>query len=140
MDHYDYYEEVCTCEEISNGSDAGIYDFMDELCVCGYGVPNIIYLGMRDLDDNEVSTWPVTAYNINEEEIGDAGTRDQYIAQWNSDPANQAIGILGPGFGAFGFTLVLIPGQTAPPWVIGEPGEVEVDLGIYGMQYGDEYE
>ena len=75
---------------------------------------------MRDLDENEVTSFPVNVYNINEEFIGEAATKQEYIDVWNSDPDNQVMGILGNHIGPFLFMLHVNNGQTAPEWVIGK--------------------
>ena len=110
------------------------YDFYKGFCVCP---GDEVYLAMRDLEGDEVSTWPVTVYNVNEEVIGVAANKEQYISIWNSDPANNLVGTLTDLIGPFSFKLINIIG-TIPPYVIGVPsGTFE---GIYESQYAIEYE
>jgi hypothetical protein len=134
---YDYYKSLCRCdgEHRSTAGDVGLYDYYRAYCVCE---DELYLLGMRDLDDQETSNYPVDVYNVNEALIGQAANKAQYIAVWNSDAANQAIGTLGSGTGPFSFRLRLNDGQIAPPWVIGVPAELAD--GIYVIQYGTEYE
>lgn len=136
---YQYYKDLCKCPGMTTagvGSDGStMYDYFRGYCVCD---GQRIYLGMRDLDENEVSNYPVTVYNINEEEIGYAVSKGQYITIWNSDPDNQEVGILQSGGGPFAFLLVLNSGQLAPPWVLGVADAV--DFGIYESSYSIEYE
>jgi hypothetical protein len=112
-------------------------DYYSQYCVCG---PEEIILGMRDLEGNETTSYPVDVYNVNEELIGIATTKAEYITVWNSDPANQAVGVLGNGVGPFSFTLVLNDGQDAPDWVIGVSHTAGRPVGIYELQYEDQYE
>lgn len=138
--HYEYQQALCNCpESLTTPGNGGIYDYMDDICVCG---PGLVLLGMRDLLGNETTSYPVNVYNVSEEFIGLATTKSQYRILWNSDPVNQAIGVLDNGPGPFQFYLALNPGQVAPAYVIGDPigGGSEVDEGIYGKQYVDEYE
>lgn len=140
--HYDHYKDLCDCSASSNtvgNGSGGVYDFMDEICVCG---PGIVLLCMRDLEGNETTSYPVNVYNVNEEYIGLATTKSQYRIIWNSDPANQAVGTLDNGVGPFCFSLSLNAGQPSPGWVIGDPinGGVVIDEGIYEPAYGTAYE
>ncbi len=114
---------------------SGYYEYYSGFCVCGN---ERVVLPMKDLNGNDVYTFPVQAYNVNVAAIGAANNKDEYIAVWNSDPANQAIGILSGAVGPFLFTLAVNPGQVIPPWVIGDPGEI--DYGIYEEEYAIEYE
>jgi hypothetical protein len=98
----------------------GLYDYMKLICVCP---GRIEYLAMRTLAGAEVYFFPVTVYNVNEEPIGVANDKQEYINIWNSDYANNKIGILAGLIGPFSFQLHLKPGQVSPPWVIGENGE-----------------
>lgn len=95
---------------------------------------------MRDLDGNETTSYPVDVYNVNEELIGIATTKEEYISVWNSDAANQAIGVLGNDIGPFSFKIVLNDGQVAPDWVIGVSHTAGRPAGIYESQYEDQYE
>lgn len=112
-------------------------DYYSQYCVCG---PEEINLGMRDLDGNETTSYPVDVYNVNEELIGIAANKAEYITVWNNDPANQAVGTLGNGLGPFGFKIVLNDGQEAPDWVIGVSQVATRPVGIYESQYEDQYE
>jgi hypothetical protein len=94
-----------------------IYEFYKDYCVCP---GQQIYIGMRDLDGVEVGAFPVYVYNVNEEILSIAYTKQQYIDIWNSDPDNRAVGTLSGLIGPFSFTLTLKPGQTAPAYVIGD--------------------
>lgn len=136
---YQYYKDLCKCPGIKSPGSGQLgnnyYDYLLDYCVCS---GSMIYLGMRDLDGNETTNYPVTVYNINEEEIGYAVNKAQYISVWNSDPDNQAVGVLSAGAGPFAFALKLNANQVPPPWVIGVADEVET--GIYEQQYALEYE
>ena len=137
---YEYYKEVCNCSGAGiRSSGAGSYNtmhsFMLEYCQCP---PDKVHVCMRNLEGEEVRTFPVGVYNVNEQLLGEANTKAQYIAIWNSDPANQAVGRLSSGVGPFCFTLTMVDGQVPPPWVIGEGGEL--DYGIYESAYEEAYE
>jgi|GEM_PF-4242932 len=136
---YEYYNGYLSGSSPSSpgASEHGpAYAYYEAYCVC---VGEGIALVMRDLQGNETGSFPVEVYNVNEELINGATNKQHYIIVWNSDPANQAIGVLKNGYGTFGFKLTLNPGQTPPEYVIGVPNSV-VDLGIYSIQYGIEYE
>lgn len=136
--YYDYFKQICQCPGLPSGSagkESYYYDYFKQICVC-QGAE--ILLGMRDLEENEVANFPVEVYNVLEELLGGAVDKQQYIDLWNSDEANQGIGVLMNGPGPFLFRLKVNTGQIAPPWVIGVPNEIE--LGIYGIEYGTEYE
>lgn len=138
--YYDYQRDLCKCNEPQvTPSPEGVYDYMADICVCD---PGIVTVCMRDLLSNETTSYPVNVYNVNEEFIGLATTKSQYRIIWNSDAANQLVGILVNGPGPFCFSLELNAGQASPGYVIGDPtgGGSEVDEGIYAKQYEDQYE
>jgi hypothetical protein len=116
MDAYDYYKNYCVCPGTS------------------------FFQGMRDLDGEETSCWPVSVYNVNEELIGVAYNKSEYVSTWNSDEANQAVGVLSKGNGPFGFNLLVNYGQVPPFWVIGVGACGGEEIGIYGLEYGLEYQ
>ena len=136
--YYDYYKQVCVCPGLPTGS-AGkqsyYYDYYKQVCVCPGAE---LLIGMRDLEENEVGSFPVEVYNVLEELLGGAVDKQEYIDLWNSDANNQIIGTLMNAPGPFLFRLKVNVGQIAPPWVIGVPNDIE--LGIYGIEYGPEYE
>lgn len=138
--HYEYQKQLCNCPDISaTPGNAGVYDYMDDICVCG---PGTVGVCMRDLEGDETTSYPVNVYNVNEEFIDLATTKSQYRKIWNSDPVNQAVGTLDNGSGPFCFSLLLNAGQTNPGFVIGDPvgGGPGIEVGIYGKQYEDAYE
>lgn len=117
MGLYDYYKDICNCNAgSSSAGDGSLYQFYSGYCVC---VCEKVYLGIRDADGNEAINYPVAVYNVNEVLIGNANTKNQVIALWNSDPDNQLVGVLKSGIGPFGFFLIPVECNVAPPWVIG---------------------
>lgn len=110
-------------------------DYYSQYCVC-FNAP--VAIGMRDLEGNETTSYPVDVYNVNEELIGVANTKAEYITIWNSDPANQVIGTLTNSLGPFGFKLN--PGEDMPEWVIGVPHAAGRDFRIYEDSYELSYE
>lgn len=90
---------------------------MREYCVCA---GEQIYLQMRNLAGQEVVSFPVTVYDVNETPLGVATNKEEYITIWNASPVNSAIGRLSGLIGPFSFNLFLRPGATEPNWVIGE--------------------
>lgn len=136
---YEYYNGLCACPgtySSGTGSQGGYYQYYKDYCICPDGS---ISLGMQDLEGNETSSYPVDVYNVLEEFVGVAATKTEYISVWNSDPDNQAVGVLTPGTGPFRFKLFLNPGQINPGYVIGETDDDAVG-GIYGLEYGIQYE
>jgi len=113
-------------------------DYYSRYCVC----PDGSYaLGMRDLEGNETTAYPVDVYNVNEELIGVANTKAEYQTIWNSDPANQAVGTLFNGLGPFGFNIRMVAGAEVPDWVIGVSHIASRDeTRIYEEQYESQYE
>lgn len=110
-----------------------VYDFFKLHCIC----PGTYeYIGMKTIAGAEVSSFPVTVYNVNEEAIGTAADKAEYISLWNSSPANQTVGVLSGLVGPFSFTLKLNSGQVLPDWVIGEPGGI-VDTNLLIDSNGD---
>lgn len=79
-----------------------MYDFYKEYCICPACT---VYLGLRDENGEEVGGWPVTVYNVNDVAIGTANNKEQYMALWNADSANAAIGRLSGLIGPYSFTL-----------------------------------
>lgn len=111
-----------------------VYDFYKLYCVC----PGTYeYLAMKTLAGIDVTSFPVTVYNVEEDALTEAADKEEYITIWNANPVNQAIGVLSGMVGPFSFTLKLNAGQTLPPYVIGEPGTIE---GIFGPEFGPEFE
>lgn len=139
--HYGYQQALCNCPDPRDepAGTSGAYDYMRDICVCQ---PARCILGMRDLNGDETTSYPVNVYNVNEQFIDLATTKSRFRQIWNSDPANQLIGTLDNGSGPFSFTLDLNSGQSCPDFVIGDPvgGGPVVDLGIYAKQYADQYE
>lgn len=113
-------------------------DYYSRYCVCPDGLYS---LGMRDLEGNETTAYPVDVYNVNEELIGIANTKAEYITIWNSDPVNQAVGTLSNSLGPFGFKLRLNTGAELPDYVIGVSHIASrEDTRIYEEQYESQYE
>jgi len=113
---YGYYAQYCKCED------------------------EPVVIGMANLQGVETTSYPVDVYNVNEELIGIANDRDEYISIWNADEDNQAVGILSTGISNFSFRLKLNAGQEAPDYVFGVPLSGKEQLGIYEIAYADEYE
>ena len=111
-----------------------MYDYMKDYCVCS---GTEVYLGMRDLGGQEVGSFPVTVYNVNEVSLSVANNKEQYISIWNSDADNRLIGLLTGLIGPFSFNLRLKPGQSAPPYVIGDSGAVGAV--VYNQAYNNVY-
>jgi SPX domain protein involved in polyphosphate accumulation len=68
-------------------------------CIIGYNLP------LQTVDNVDITDFPVTVLNVNEVDLGNADTPDEYAALWNSDLDNQAFGQLYVGPGAFCFYL-----------------------------------
>lgn len=85
-------------------------------CVCW----QTVIILMKDLDGNDVLSYPLYVYNINEELIGQAFNKEDYIQIWNSDYKNNDIGELGGFYGPFTFSLKLRQDKQQPDYVIGD--------------------
>lgn len=68
-------------------------------CVIGYQEP------LQTTEGDDITNYPVHVLNVDEEDLGIANSPSEYVALWNSDVANQAVGILSIGGGAFCFFL-----------------------------------
>lgn len=79
----------------------GPQDYMKNYCVCL--VPYLVAL--INPVGGEISSYPVTVYNVNGDELGTAHNKQEYLDLWNADPADQAIGTLSGAYGPFYFTL-----------------------------------
>lgn len=75
---------------------------------------------MKNLAGEDVVGYPVYVYNIIEEYIGRAKTKEEYITLWNSDIVNNSVGELYGYYGKFVFILNVRPGKLAPEYVIGD--------------------
>lgn len=93
------------------------YEYMRGYCVCQGGE---VLVAMVDLLGIDATSYPVTVYNVNETAIGTAASKAEYISVWNSDTANQAVGILSGFLGAFVFMLKLKANAVDPEFVIGD--------------------
>jgi hypothetical protein len=92
---------------------------------------------MRTLDGDEPDSYPVYVFNVNEVQIGLASNKAEYIAIWNSDTANVAVGRLGGCFGPFNFMLSLSGALPPPSYVIGDTEGVP--MRIHAPQYRYEF-
>jgi hypothetical protein len=108
-----------------------VYEYLSDICVCPV---QEIFIPIRTSEGYEVFEFPLAVHNVFDVYIGTANNKAEYMAIWNSDPDNQLIGTLSGYLAPFAFTLKLKPDQIAPDWVIGNP------TGIYGIEYGIEYE
>lgn len=109
----------------------GLYDYYKMYCVCP-GEDH--FIGMKTLEGEEVGGWPVYVYNVNEVQLAVAENKEQYIAIWNSDAANSAIGKLSGANGPFFFVLTTKRHDIViPEYVIGDndglmPDEALIDI------------
>jgi len=93
------------------------YEYYNDYCVCD---GEEITLGMKSFDLEDVYSYPVVVYNVNEVAIGVANDKDQYMSIWNADLSNSEVGELLALSGPFSFTLRLKSGSMAPLFVIGD--------------------
>lgn len=114
-----------------------MYDYYLNYCVCP---KKTFFIGMEDLAGDETGCYPVAAYNVNGVFLGNAADKNAYIALWNADADDIAVGTLGSGPGPFGFTLLANWGMILPFHVIGEGLCGAAPGGIYGLEYAIEYE
>jgi hypothetical protein len=134
-----YYDNgYCNCDYVDTTVKVkgGMYSHYKNHCICP---TSEIYLPLKDLDGNDVPGYPVNVYNVNEELIGTAINKAQFITVWNSDADNQLVGTLENLIGPMSFKLLLNRGQTAPPYVIGDYTGTMPDVSIYSNQYSTVY-
>jgi len=82
-------------------------------CLVGYSMP------LKQADDTDISAYPVHVLNVDEVDLGEAASPSAYVALWNSDADNQAVGTLSVGSGSFCFSLSYKSGVTPPSKVLG---------------------
>lgn len=82
-------------------------------CLIGYNLP------LKTVEGIDITSYPVNVLNINDVLIAAANSPTEYVALWNSDPADQAKGVLRVGSGSFCFFLGFIIGVTPPSFVLG---------------------
>lgn len=97
----------------------GLYDYMKGYCVCS---SMYAYVRLFDLNGDEVEGWPLNVYDVEENLIGLALDKQQYIDIWNSSFINQVIGTLSGWEGPFNFSIALNNKQVSPQYVIGDLG------------------
>jgi hypothetical protein len=134
-----YYDNgFCNCDYVDTTVkvNGGLYNHYKNHCVCP---TTEVYLPLKDLEGDDVPGYPVDVYNVNEEMIGVANNKNQYITVWNSDPDNQLIGTLENLIGPMSFKLKLNRGQTAPPYVIGVYTGVVEEQNVYSIVYSNIY-
>ena len=95
----------------------GLYDYQQGVL---HQDPTDGFIGIKDLEGNEVETFPVIVINVNEEAIGEASTKEEYMRIWNADPDNAIVGRITGWYGPFHFNLKLNPGQVLPDTVLAE--------------------
>lgn len=59
-------------------------------------------------------TYPIPVYDQNGTQIGTANNKIEYLAIWNADPTNHALGTLVGWYGPFGFKLITKEHITTP--------------------------
>lgn len=92
---------------------------------------------MLTASNTEPDHYPVVVLDVNGNVIGNASSKSNYIAIWNSIPGNTAIGQLSGGVGPFSFVLSLRPGQSVPSKLAGVP--VHIFSGIFTNQFSSEF-
>lgn len=93
-------------------------------CLIGY------YLPLKTPAGADITAYPVTALNINEQILGQVGSPSEYAGIWNTDPDNNTKGTLFPGPSAYCFFLTMISGVTPPSVVLGNPIIPDPGLGL----------
>jgi hypothetical protein len=101
------------------------------------GANRTVELKMLTLANTEPPRYPVAAYDLAGNLIGNAASKGAYLALWNSNVANAVTGILAGGTGPFSFILTMKAGQSIPAKVTGEP--LPVFSGIFSNQFGSEF-
>ena len=87
------------------------FSYIENSCGCliGYNLP------LKAADDSDITAYPIHALNINSVDLGEAASPSDYVTLWNGDTANQAVGTLSVGTGAYCFVLSKKTGVTTPP-------------------------
>lgn len=62
-------------------------------------------LSARAVDGDDPQSYPVLVYDANGAPIGTANSKAEFIAIWNANPLNAAIGTLSGWYGTFNFML-----------------------------------
>lgn len=82
-------------------------------CLIGYNVP------LKASDNTDITAYPVHVINVKGDDLGEASNPSAYVALWNGDTDNQAVGTLSVGAGSFCFVLSRKNGVTPPSKVVG---------------------
>lgn len=82
--------------------DLGNYAYYRDYCKC---TGCLVFLGLVDESGDEAGSYPVNVYNVNDVLLGVAHYKGQFASIWNSDPVNQAVGVLSGWYGPFSFLL-----------------------------------
>ncbi len=78
-----------------------------------------VVLPMQTFTSYNTPGYPVGVFNINKNFIDTARTPAEYVAKWNSNAGNQAIGLLSANADSLHFNLTLATGAAAPPALYG---------------------
>jgi hypothetical protein len=97
-------------------------------CLIGYSLPLLAA-------DNTDITYPLHVLNVLGADLGEATTPSQAVSLWNSDTANQAVGILSLGTAAYCFTLSRIAGVIPPSKIVGT-AETVTPPATFSFDYG----
>lgn len=81
---------------------------------------NMQHLAMKSTDDHFVSQYPVTLFNVNNENIGIANSKDEVLELWNGDDSNKSVGTLFGGENPYSFVIKLNPEMNLDV-IIGNP-------------------
>ena len=94
------------------------FAYLEDSCGCliGYQLP------LKTVDNIDINSYPVDVLNVDEVNLGEAASPSAYVALWNSNVANQAVGILTVGTGAYCFNLSYIKDAAYPSRLLGLSG------------------
>jgi YD repeat-containing protein len=83
---------------------------------CG---PNCYILSMQTFNGTNTIGYPVGVFNVNGQLIGNATTSAEFVAMWNGNAANQAVGTIVATADPLKFNITVNAGKTPPPNVTG---------------------
>jgi hypothetical protein len=92
----------------------GFYDYMNGFLVRR---GKEAFVGMVNETGDEIPAWPANVYNVNDEPIGTATSKEEFMEIWNSDAANQAVGRISGWYGPFIFILTMADELVAPEYL-----------------------
>lgn len=80
---------------------------------------NCFVYRLQGFNGNPTPGYPAGVFNVNGQLLGNANSQSDYVTLWNTNAANQAIGVLAATGDPLRFNLTINAGKTAPGQIVG---------------------